>query len=95
MKQRTSPAFTLVELAIVIVVLGILTGIVTVGYGKWRESIAQKEVQSDLQMAAAAMENAKNFSSGYPTDGTIPSSFKGGSERLGILQVGYLSCFLY
>lgn len=69
--------FTLVEIAIVIVVLGILIGIVTVGYGKWRESIAQKEVQSDLQLAAAAMENAKNFRGGYPVGSNAIPGFKG------------------
>lgn len=74
--KKHFPAFTLVELVIVIAVLGILAGVSVIGYGKWRESIAKKEVQSDLQMAVTAMENTKNFGGGYPTDGKIPSSFK-------------------
>lgn len=77
-RRKFSAGFTLVELGIVIVVLGILTGITVVGYGKWRESIAQKEVQSDLQMAASAMENVKNFGSGYPTSQSeLLAKFKG------------------
>ncbi len=58
--------FTLVELVIVITVIGILASISVVGYGKWRESTAQKVVQSDLQMVAAGMKSARNFSKSYP-----------------------------
>jgi len=72
------PAFTIVELIVVIVVLGILAGIVIAGYGNWRTSVAKKAVQSDLQMVAAAMEGAKNFENGYPT--SLPSSFKASSN---------------
>lgn len=84
-KTFFSRGFTIVELTIVIIVIGILAGISVIGYGKWRESIAQKEVQSDLQMAAAAMENAKNFGTGYPDE--IPETFKGSSN----VSVSYYS----
>jgi len=72
--KKILEAFTIVELVIVIAVIGILASISVVGYGKWRESIAQKEVQSDLRSAAGAMENARNFGSGYPL--AIPLTFK-------------------
>lgn len=65
--------FTLVELVIVITIVGILAGISIVTYGSWRVSIAQKEVQSDLQLATSAMENSKNFMTGYPS--TLPATF--------------------
>ena len=67
--------FTIVELAIIITVIGILAGITVIGYGNWQDSVAKDAVESDLQMVATAMENAKNFSQGYPT--SIPSTFKG------------------
>lgn len=73
-KIRVVNGFTLVELIIVIVVVGILAGMSVVSYGSWRVSIAQKEVQSDLQLAASAMENSKNFMTGYPT--ALPSTFR-------------------
>ncbi len=68
-------AFTIVELAVVIATLGILVGVTVFAFKGWQDSIAKKAVQSDLQMASNAMENAKNFSEGgYPS--TIPSSTK-------------------
>jgi len=66
--------FTLVELMIVTVVLAILAGVSVVGYGAWRQSIAQKEVQTDLQTAAVSMASSRNFNDEYPT--SIPPSFK-------------------
>ncbi len=68
-------AFTIVELAVVIATLGILVSVTVFGFRSWQDSIAKKAVQSDLQMASNAMENAKNFNEdGYPA--TIPSSTK-------------------
>ena len=66
--------FTLIEIIVVVVVIAILSAIVMIGYGTWRITIANKEVQSDLQLAVSAMVNAKNFGTGYPT--SLPSTFK-------------------
>lgn len=66
--------FTIVELLVVITVLGILAGITIVAFGAWQKRSAQNVVQSDLRGVAAAMENARNFSSGYPL--TIPSTIQ-------------------
>lgn len=71
-------AFTIVELMIVVAVVAILAGITVVGYGSWQTRLAQGSVQADLKSAAAALEQAKNFGSGYP--GSIPSTFKGSSN---------------
>lgn len=66
-------AFTIVEMMVVVVILGILAGLVVLGYTNWQRTAASKAVQSDLQLVAVAMENAKNFGSGYPT--AIPATF--------------------
>lgn len=63
----------MVELITVIAVIAILAGLSIAGYAQWRKTVAQREVQSDLIGAATAMENARNFSSGYPL--AIPASF--------------------
>lgn len=66
--------FTIVELTVVIIVIGILAAIVIVGYGQWRVSVYNDQVKSDLTNLNSAMESARNFSeSGYPA--TVPSSF--------------------
>ncbi|HRJ06190.1 MAG TPA: prepilin-type N-terminal cleavage/methylation domain-containing protein [Candidatus Saccharibacteria bacterium] len=77
MKYKFHPAFTIIELIVVITVVGIIAAVSTFAWRSWSASAAQKEVQSDLRQAASAMESAKNFGSGYPT--SIPSSFKPGS----------------
>lgn len=92
-KQYQSRGFTIVELVITIAIIAILATISVVGYGKWRESMTKKEVQSDLQMAATAMENAKNFGNGYPTDGSIPSSFKSSANTTIVYKSGTVNTF--
>lgn len=66
--------FTIIELLVVIAVLGILATISIVGYGSWRSSTNVAQIKSDLNGLVAAMEDARNFGSGYPA--TIPSTFK-------------------
>jgi len=77
-KKQSSYAFTIVELMIVVAVLAILAGVTVVSYGSWQTRLAQNSVQADLKTAAAAMEQAKNFGSGYPL--AVPSSFKSGDS---------------
>ena len=77
--------FTVIEMLVVIVILGILATISVFGYRGWQTGIAQREAKSDLSMLATAMQSAKNFGSGYPT--SIPSTFKG-SESLTIEYIG-------
>ncbi len=69
--------FTIVEMMVVVAVIGILVGISSFGYRNWQQGLAQRETKSDLIMASTAMENAKNFGSGYPT--SLPTTFKAGS----------------
>lgn len=64
--------FTVVELLVVIVVIGILAGISIVSYGAWRHSAIAAKVKSDLNNVASAMESARNFNNTYPS--TVPSS---------------------
>lgn len=65
--------FTIIELAVIISVIGILAMITIFSIGNWRTRTAQNEVQNDLHAASAAMENGRIFNNSYPA--TIPSSF--------------------
>ncbi len=65
--------FTIVELVVVIVVIGVLASISIVSYGNFRRSITIAQLKNDLNGAAAALENYRNFNSGYPL--TVPSTF--------------------
>lgn len=70
---RYKLGFTIVELAVVISVIGILASITIVGYGAWQTRTAESVIKSDLSNVASAMESARNFSNGYPA--SFPSTF--------------------
>lgn len=68
-------AFTMVELIVIVVAIAILAAVSVVGYGAWRQNVEKSAVTNDLQAAAAAMEDERNFGdSGYPIG--LPSSFQ-------------------
>ncbi len=83
--------FTVVELLVVIVILGILVGLTSFGYRGWQQGIAEREVKSDLQFAAIAMENAKNFGEGYP--GSLPTNFKSSATTTVAFKTGSGSAY--
>ncbi len=75
--------FTIVELLVVIVVLGILVSVSYFGFSTWRDRVAESELKSDLNGLYSAMESARNWSKGYPvlSAGTL---FDGNSTTKGI-----------
>lgn len=64
--------FTIVEVIIVVVVIGILASIVALGWTSWQYRTASNAVKSDLQLAASSMQSYLNFNDYYPPnfDGT-------------------------
>lgn len=72
-RNRGDLGFTLVELFVIIAVLSILVTITIFFIGDWRGRAAQTEVKHGLLNAAAAMEDARNFGTGYPA--TIPGTY--------------------
>ena len=67
--------FTILELVAVITVIGILTAISVLSYGNWRQNLIVSQLKSDLSAASSAMENARNFGSGYPTNLSTLTTF--------------------
>ncbi len=59
-------AFTIVELVVVIVVIGILVAVGIVGYGAWQKNIRKDQITSELVAASSAMHSAMNSDGDYP-----------------------------
>lgn len=78
MNRRWAPSsysgFTIVELLIVIVVIGILATIVIVAFNGIQSQAAASAAKNSLQSAAKAMEVAKATTDSYPT--TLPPAVK-------------------
>ena len=75
-KKRFASGFTLIEIVVSIVIIGILAGISIVSYGNWQKSIIAVTLKSDLNGAASAMESAHTFGTNdYPSDITSIKTF--------------------
>ena len=90
-KIKFKPAFTIVELIVVITVIGILAGVVLVSYGSWRTSVATSSVKSDLTHAASAMESSRSFGNAYSA--TLPTTFTSSSGDTMTLTVTSATSF--
>lgn len=64
--KRLRAGFTIIELLVVIIVISILATIVLLGYGAWQRSVANANVQSDVQQATSALKMYQNFSNDFP-----------------------------
>lgn len=69
-----SRGFTIVELLVVIIVIGILASIGIISYSGYQKTVTVAQLKSDLNGAATAMEDARNFGNSYPV--SLPSTFE-------------------
>lgn len=58
--------FTIVELMVVIVVIGLLIAATAFAWSGWRDRAARAELKNDLTNLASAMDSRRNWSDGYP-----------------------------
>lgn len=79
MKHLRSFGFTLVELLIIIIVIGILATITIVSYSEVQRRAAESSVKSDLQNAAAQLEKDR------ARDGTYPATAAAANNGAGLV----------
>ena len=64
--RKVRGGFTLIELAVIIVVVGILAGVGTVSYSAYMKRADEKAAEADLRQAAAQLEKYKADHGDYP-----------------------------
>lgn len=82
--HRRTKAFTIVELLIVIVVIGILAAIAVIGYGAVIGNANDKSVQSDLNTVADAIKLKGLDDNGLPSGGATSSNTGDSTQLSGI-----------
>lgn len=60
--------FTIVELMVAVIVVGILASIVMFAFGSWRSGAAKAEVKNDLVAAVSKLRDYRNWNNAYPAD---------------------------
>lgn len=75
-RYKNVSGFTIVEILVIVIVLVILGSISVLGYNSWQQNITVSQLKNDLLSAVTAMENVKNFGTGYPSDVNSINNFK-------------------
>ena len=76
--------FTIVELLVVIVVIGILATLTMFAYQRWRQDTVRTAISADLQAAAQAMAQYRNFNNVYLSDFSAISATYTGKTTISI-----------
>jgi type II secretory pathway pseudopilin PulG len=85
--QKTKKAFTVIELLVIIVIIGVLATIIAVNYGGWKEKANNASVVSDANSINAAEKlyvlstnnSGKTWFSGNGTDSNLKVSLSSGN----------------
>jgi len=64
--RKSTNGFTIVELIIIIVTIGVLAALGIISYGEWGRRTSKTSVRSDLMRAAAELESNMNAKNNYP-----------------------------
>lgn len=67
LRRTTSPGFTIVEIIVVVVTLGILTTLVVAGYGNYQQTVKQTTAKNDLARIHSDIEKHKARTGQYPS----------------------------
>lgn len=74
---QKSSGFTLIELAVTIMIIGILITITAFGWGSWQRTTATNVLKSDLSQAVAQLKNDLNWKNAYPVTEAAANNNKG------------------
>ncbi|MDD5292482.1 MAG: prepilin-type N-terminal cleavage/methylation domain-containing protein [Candidatus Omnitrophica bacterium] len=72
--KNTKKAFTLLELIVVVVIIGILSGIMVPSYNRARERAIDKQAKSILSLLRSAQRSYKMETGNYVTSGSTVSA---------------------
>lgn len=75
--KNGNSGFTIVELLVAIITIGILASVLFVGYSQWQVATITNVLKSDLSGAMSAMKDYRNFHNSYPA--SVPSNFTASS----------------
>lgn len=70
--------YTIIEVIVVVTTIALLATVMIGGWGAWREDITKNQLSQSLISVAAAMRDARNFGTDYPT--TIPANYNPPSD---------------
>ena len=76
--------FTIVELLVVIAIIGILATLTMFGYQRWRQDTVKTAISADLQAAAQAVTQYRNFNNQYPDNFSAISATYTGKTTISI-----------
>ena len=74
---RKSAGFTLVELAVTILIISILVATSVFAWGAWRQQTAINTLKSDLSQASAQLKSDLNWKNTYPATKEAANDGKG------------------
>ena len=63
---RKLSGFTLVELAVTMMIIGVLISVSVFAWGSWQRTTAANVLKNDLSQAAAQLKSDLNWKNAYP-----------------------------
>ena len=75
MSTSKKAGFTIVELIVVIVAIGLLASLSVFGFSTWRTRTARTEVQNEVMNASMALKDNLTFNNVYPATGGLGSLY--------------------
>lgn len=66
--KRNEPAFTIVELLVVIIIVVTLVAVTVFGFSTWRSRVARTEVKNEVSTGAATIKHYKTLMNALPAN---------------------------